>query len=82
MTDVIEQAAVLLSAAGVLLGLAVTVATGRLLAGLPVFLEFLLAAGVLRLTLLDTWVAIATVAVLVLVRKVAVAGIRSAAAAG
>ncbi len=78
MTPLLQQAALVLTAVGVLLGLATSAATRQFRAGLPLLLDFLLAAGLLRLALLDSWVAIATVAAIVAIRKVTTAGIRLA----
>ena len=78
MTTLVQQGALVLTAVGLLLGGAASVATRQLLAGLPLLLEFLLAAGLLRLALLDTWVAVATVAAIVAIRKVSTVGIRLA----
>ncbi len=82
MNALVEQVALLVSAAGVVTGVLVALSTRRLLDGLPVMLELLLAAGLLRLALLDSWVAIVSVALVVVVRKLAVSGIRLAASAG
>lgn len=46
-------------------------------AGLRVFLDLLLAAGLLRLATADTWTAIATVAAVVAIRKVVVGQLRT-----
>ena len=78
MTTLVQQAALVLTAVGLLLGGATSVATRQPLAGLPLLLEFLLAAGLLRLAVLNTWAAIATVAAIVVVRKVSTLGIRVA----
>ena len=78
MIALVQQGALVLTAVGLLLGGAASVATRQFLAGLPLLLEFLLAAGLLRLAVLDTWVAIATVAVIVVIRKVSTVGIRQA----
>ena len=66
-----------LALAGLLAGVAVFVTTGALLGAVAVLLDFLLAAGLLRLAMLDTWASIGSVALVVTVRKLAVAGIRT-----
>ncbi len=78
MTTLLQQGALVLTAAGLLLGGAASAATRQPLAGLPLLFDFLLAAGLLRLAALDTWVAIATVAAVVAIRKVSTVGIRRA----
>ena len=82
MSALLEQVALLLTAAGVVTGLLVTASTRRLSDGLPVLLDFLLAAGLLRLASLDSWVAIASVALVVVIRRMAASGIRRSEGAG
>lgn len=81
MTNLLLAGALLCTTAAVVSGLAVGVATRQLRVALPVLLELLLAAGLLRLSAGGTWTGIATAAVIVAVRKVAGTGIRSARAA-
>lgn len=66
--------AALVSAAGALW------ATGRVTVALPVLLDLLLAAGLLRLALRPSPVALLGTALLVLVKRLASAGVRRAAA--
>jgi len=68
VTLLVQQAAVLCAATGVLTGVAVAVRTGDVRQGLTMLLEFLLAAGLLRLSASASWSALLTTAVIVLVR--------------
>lgn len=78
MTHLLLTGALLCTAAAVVSGLLVGAATRQLHAALPVLLELLLAAGLLRLSAGGTWTGIATAVVIVAVRKVAGVGIRTA----
>ena len=64
--------------AAVLLGTLTVAFCASPRAGLHVFLDLLLAAGLLRLAAADTWSAIATAAAVVAIRKVAVGRLRFA----
>ena len=64
-----------LGAAALVVGLLVLLDTRRLSVALPVFLDLLLAAGLLRLSADGTWGALATAAALVAVRKLVVRGL-------
>ncbi len=64
-----------IAAVAVLCGAAVLLATRLVRVALPVLLDLLLAAGLLRLALADSWTAIGTAAAVVALRKVAVAGL-------
>ena len=82
MSDLVRSAALLCTALGVGCAALVLVRTRELGQAVPVLLEFLLAAGLLRLTSDATWRAIATAALVVALRKLVVAdGLRPAAAA-
>ena len=77
MTDLVQHAAAVVALVGCLAGASVALTTGRLLGGVQMLLDFLLAAGLLRLALVDTWAAIGSVAVVVALRKLLVTGLRS-----
>jgi hypothetical protein len=64
--------------AAVLLGTLAVAFCASPRAGLHVFLDLLLAAGLLRLATADTWTAIATAAAVVAIRRVAVGRLRFA----
>jgi len=68
-------AATVVTGTAVLLATAVLVATRSVRVALPVLLDLLLAAGLLRLAIVDTWNAIAVAAAVVVIRKLAVAGL-------
>lgn len=80
MTSLVLHAAALLTGAAVLFGVLVYAATRHVREGVVVLLDLLLAAGLLRLLTIDTWTAIASVAAVVVIRKVAATGIRLASA--
>ncbi|GAB3445585.1 hypothetical protein GCM10027517_26760 [Phycicoccus ginsengisoli] len=67
----------LVASAGLVAGLAAVCVTRRLLPSLGVFLDLLLAAGLLRLATAGSWQAIAGAAAIVAIRKLAVLGLRS-----
>ncbi|WP_200941786.1 hypothetical protein [Angustibacter sp. Root456] len=72
-----SAAALVLAAAGVLLAALTLAATRRPRPALGVLLDLLLGAGLLRLTFLDTWTAIAGAAALVAIRKLVVLALTS-----
>ncbi|MPV35869.1 DUF1622 domain-containing protein [Georgenia subflava] len=74
MTGVVASAAVAITAAGVVVALAVAVRAG-LRTAIPVLLDFLLAAGLLRLTVDLEWDAIAGTALIVAIRHLITAGL-------
>ena len=74
MTALLDQLAAALAAVGLLAGALVALTTRQVLPAVGMLLDFLLAAGLLRLVSLETWVAIPTVAAVVVLRKVAVTG--------
>ena len=82
MTDGVRDVVALgVVAAGLLSGAAVALVTRAPLAGLQWLLDFLLAAGLLRLGATGTPTALATAAAIVAVRQVAGLGLRRARAA-
>jgi uncharacterized membrane protein len=79
VTGLAGAAGLLCTLLGLVCAAAVLARTRRLAQALPVLLDFLMAAGLLRLTHDATWRALATAAVIVLLRKlVASFGLRSA----
>ena len=79
MTGLAATAALLCTVLALVGGAAVLVRTRSLAQALPVLLELLMAAGLLRLSHDPTWRGIATAAVLVLLRRFVVAyGLRPA----
>ena len=79
MSDLVAAAALLCTVLGVVCAVAVLARTRSLAQALPVLLEFLLAAGLLRLSQDQTWRAIATAAAVVGLRKLVLTyGIRLA----
>jgi hypothetical protein len=75
VTSVIGAAGLLVTVAGLASAAATLVATRRLLTALSVLLDMLLAAGLLRLTLAPTWAQLGGTALLVLVKRLASAGL-------
>ncbi|MEU9830172.1 hypothetical protein AB0D67_01405 [Streptosporangium sp. NPDC048047] len=73
MGEIVQAAVNLIVAAGVVAALAVLPAGGPR-AAVAVLLDFLLAAGLLRLSQAQTWAAIVTAALTVVIRRIAVAG--------
>ncbi|MCC3650951.1 MULTISPECIES: hypothetical protein [Streptomyces] len=74
MNSLLETAALLVTAAGLLSALATLAGTRRPRLALRVLLDFLTGAGLLRLSHDPTWDGILLVAALVAVRKIAVFG--------
>lgn len=72
MRSLVATAATLCATLGLVCTAAVLARTRELRQALPVLLEFLLAAGLLRLTSDASWQALATAAVVVGVRKLVV----------
>lgn len=81
MADLVRTLVPLIVVMGLASALAVLLSGGGPGGALAVLLDFLLAAGLLRLSQAQTWAAIATAALTVVIRKLAVAGF-SAHAAG
>ncbi len=79
MTGLAGAAGLLCTMLGLVCAAAVLARTRRLAQALPVLLDFLMAAVLLRLTHDATWRALATAAVIVLLRKLVVSfGFRTA----
>ncbi|CAL9336646.1 hypothetical protein SUDANB15_00175 [Streptomyces sp. enrichment culture] len=76
MTALLHLAALAVTAFGLVASAVVLVAARRLMAGLVVLLDFLIAAGLLRLAGEPSWDAIVTVATVIAVRKLVTAGLR------
>lgn len=76
VSDVVQKAALLLTVLGLLFGCLVLVRKRDIGRGVTVLLEFLLAAGLLRLPDNPTYRTITTAAVVILVRKVLTCGAR------
>jgi hypothetical protein len=79
VSEVIDATALVVTAAGLLAALGVAVVAG-LRAAVPVLLDFLLAAGLLRLAVGLEWDRILTTALLVAIRHIVSAGIAATAA--
>ncbi len=75
MSSTIAYTALVVVVVGIALSAAVLASTRDLQAALPVLLDFMLAAGLLRLSATATWQAIASAAGIVVIRKIVVAGI-------
>ena len=78
MTTLLEDVATAVAVAGVLVGVAAFVATRAMRPSLSLTLDLLLAAGLLRLVVVETWTGIVSVAAVVLVRKRAAGGLGAA----
>jgi hypothetical protein len=70
----VQTGVTLIVAAGLVCALAVLRTRGGPRTAMAVLLDFLLAAGLLRLSMAQTWTAIAVAALTAVIRKVAVAG--------
>ena len=78
LAPTVATVALVIAAAAVALGVLSAVTTRSGATGLAVLLDLLLAAGLLRLAVADTWTAIGTAAAVVAVRKLAGVGIAAA----
>lgn len=76
VADVIAPASFAVAGLGLVLAALAFAATGRLMATLPLLLDMLLAAGLLRLSAEAPWPAIATAATIVGIRKLVATGLR------
>ncbi|CAM5338646.1 DUF1622 domain-containing protein [Streptomyces griseomycini] len=76
MTALLHLAALAATAFGLVASAVVLVAARRLMIGLAVLLDFLIAAGLLRLAGEPSWDAIVTAATVIAVRKLVTAGLR------
>ena len=81
MTAVLNSAALLVVGAAIVTGAVVLVATRSFRQALPVLLEFLTAAGLLRLAAAPAWPALAVTVVVIALRRLATIGMRTAATA-
>lgn len=75
LADLLRAAALVCTVAGLVAAALVGAATRDVRAALPVLMEFLLAAGLLRLSTAVGWRALAAAAALVVVRRLLVAGL-------
>lgn len=78
MTAVVNAAALLVVAAAVAAGGTVLLHTRSLRQALPVLLDLLTAAGLLRLAATPTWTSLALTAIVVALRRLVSAGVRTA----
>jgi hypothetical protein len=78
MTTIIHDAALLVTAAGLLVGGLALAKTRQIPLSLAVLLDFFTAAGLLRLVGPPTWSRLATVALTITVRQLASRGLRAA----
>ena len=76
MSGALRDAALLCTALGIVSAAAVLARSRDLRLGIGVLLEFLLAAGLLRLSADPTWAALLTAAVVVCLRRLLSAGLR------
>lgn len=76
MSEAVDTAPLVLALVAVLVGGVALVVARELRSALPLTLELLMAAGLLRLAASDSWEAISTVAAVVLVRKLVLFGLR------
>lgn len=74
-SEIVATAASMVVLAGLILAAATLIATRSVRAALPVLLDLLLAAGLLKLAHAHSWAAIGSAALVVLIRKIAVAGL-------
>jgi hypothetical protein len=77
LQEVAGTLALLVTAAALLAGLVALAATRRPAAALPVFLDLLVAAGLLRLVGEPSWQALATAASIILLRRLIGFGLRT-----
>ena len=77
VSSLLVQLSWLVAAAALVAGVGAVLTTRSLLPSIGLFLDFLLAAGLLRLATAGTWQAIAAAAAIVAIRKLAVLGLRS-----
>jgi len=76
MNDALDLAALTVSAVALVSGVVVLISTRRLSAALPVLLDLLTAAGLLRLAADPSWQRIASAAAIVALRHLLVHGLR------
>ncbi|WP_433252625.1 hypothetical protein ACQPYK_08155 [Streptosporangium sp. CA-135522] len=75
MAELVRAAAALLAAMGLVAALTALLFGGGPRNAMAVLLDFLVAAGLLRLSLVQAWTAIAVAALTMAIRKVVVAGL-------
>ncbi|MFD1829924.1 hypothetical protein ACFSJS_09630 [Streptomyces desertarenae] len=78
MTVAVQLAALAVTAFGLVAAAVVLAVERRLMPALAVLLDFLIAAGLLRLAAEPAWDAIAAAAAVIAVRKLVTAGLRAA----
>jgi hypothetical protein len=78
MTTIIHDAALLVTAAGIVVGGLSLAKTRQIPLSLAVLLDFFTAAGLLRLVGPPTWSRLATVALTITIRQLASRGLRAA----
>jgi hypothetical protein len=78
VTAVLASAALVVVAAAILAAAVVLVRTRSVRQGLPVLLDLLTASGLLRLSGAPSWDALAVTAVVIVLRRLTTAGIRTA----
>jgi len=81
VTAALSAAALLVAAAAIAAAAVVLVRTRSLRQALPVLLEFLTAAGLLRLAAAPTWAGLAVTVAVIVLRRLVNAGVRTAATA-
>jgi hypothetical protein len=81
VTELAASAALLVVAAAVRAGALALVRTRSLRQALPVFLDMLAAAGLLRLATAPTWRVLAVTAIVIVLRRLVTAGIHTATSA-
>lgn len=77
LASLTESAATVLTGAAVVIAIAVWLTTRAWQPAMPVLLELLLAAGLLRLSATDSWNTIAAAAAIVAIRTVIRTGVRT-----
>lgn len=79
MSGLLSELALLVAVVGIALAVTTLLATRSVGIALPTLLDFLLAAGLLRLSATSAWTAIASAALIVAIRKIASLGIAASA---
>jgi hypothetical protein len=78
LAQIVSIAALMVVAAGLLIAITLAAVTRSYTPALPVLLDFLMAAGLLRLAGDSDWRTISSAAAMVIIRKTVTAGIRTA----
>lgn len=76
MTAFLQTASLVVAAAALFAALVTFASTRRPLLALAVFLELLLAAGLLRIAAIDDWAGIGAAALIVVIRRIVVTTLR------